>query len=279
MNNKEIKKIAVIHDLCGVGKAALTNIIPILSVMGYEVCPIPTMILSTHTGGFGNPTILKTGNYLKEVTKHYKKIGLGFEGILIGYLGDESLIEDVFSFVEEFSRDNTTIVFDPIFGDKGKYYSNFNSNYMNSMKKLIQISDIITPNYTEACYLSLDNFIDNPNETDITNILNNITQLGCTNVIITSMMTNKIDEICTLLYKDGIIEKYNTDRLEKSYPGTGDIFVSVLIGCFLKYGNLSIATEKAVKFVFNIIKESNKCDYDTKYGVLLENFLHELINI
>ena len=33
---KPIKKIALLHDLCGVGKAALTNMMPILSIMGIE---------------------------------------------------------------------------------------------------------------------------------------------------------------------------------------------------------------------------------------------------
>ena len=38
---KPVKRAAVIHDLCGVGKAAMTNIVPILSVMGIEACPVP----------------------------------------------------------------------------------------------------------------------------------------------------------------------------------------------------------------------------------------------
>ena len=54
---KPVSRVAVIHDLCSVGKAALTNILPVLSVMGIEACPLPTMILSTHTGGFGKPVM------------------------------------------------------------------------------------------------------------------------------------------------------------------------------------------------------------------------------
>lgn len=278
MNNiKPIKKIAVIHDLCGVGKAALTNVIPILSVMGYEVCPIPTMLLSTHTGGFGKPAIIKTESYLREVTKHYKEIGLEFNGILIGYLGDKSLIEDVLCFVKEFKKDNTKVILDPIFADNGKYYSNFDYNYMNSIRKLIEISDVITPNYTEACYLSLENYIGNPKDNDIKGILDKISNIGCRNIVITSMVENDINKISTLLYEDGSIEKFATDKLEKSYPGTGDIFVSVLFGYLLKYENLSMATEKAVNFVFNVIKQSNKYDYESKHGVLLESSLKELL--
>ena len=34
---RPVKKVALLHDLCGVGKAALTNMVPVLSVMGIEV--------------------------------------------------------------------------------------------------------------------------------------------------------------------------------------------------------------------------------------------------
>ena len=44
-----MKKIAAIHDLSGYGRASLTVAIPILSYMGYQVCPLPTAILSAHS--------------------------------------------------------------------------------------------------------------------------------------------------------------------------------------------------------------------------------------
>ena len=50
---RPVKKIALLHDICGVGKAAMMNMTPILSMMGIEACPIPTVLLSTHTGGYG----------------------------------------------------------------------------------------------------------------------------------------------------------------------------------------------------------------------------------
>ena len=49
---RPVKKIALLHDICGVGKAAMMNMTPILSMMGIEVCPVPTVLLSTHTGGY-----------------------------------------------------------------------------------------------------------------------------------------------------------------------------------------------------------------------------------
>jgi pyridoxal/pyridoxine/pyridoxamine kinase len=41
------KKIAAIHDLSCLGRCALTVIIPTLSVMGYQVVPIPTAQIDT----------------------------------------------------------------------------------------------------------------------------------------------------------------------------------------------------------------------------------------
>ena len=41
-----VKRVAAIHDLSGFGRASLTAIIPILSSMGVQVCPLPTANLS-----------------------------------------------------------------------------------------------------------------------------------------------------------------------------------------------------------------------------------------
>ena len=49
VKKKPIQRAAILHDLCTVGKAAMTNILPVLSVLGVEACPVPTMVLSTHT--------------------------------------------------------------------------------------------------------------------------------------------------------------------------------------------------------------------------------------
>ena len=51
----EPKKILCIHDLSGVGRCSLAVILPVLSVMGFQPVALPTVVLSTHTGGFGAP--------------------------------------------------------------------------------------------------------------------------------------------------------------------------------------------------------------------------------
>ena len=42
MYANKVKKIAAVHDLSGMGRVSLTVVIPILSSMGFQVCPLPT---------------------------------------------------------------------------------------------------------------------------------------------------------------------------------------------------------------------------------------------
>ena len=46
-----MKKIAVFNDLSGFGKCSLTAAIPVLSILGIQCNPIPTMVL-TGQGGY-----------------------------------------------------------------------------------------------------------------------------------------------------------------------------------------------------------------------------------
>ena len=59
----EPKKVLCIHDLSGVGRCSLAVILPVLSVMGVQPVALPTVVLSTHTGGFGTTARLDGCDY------------------------------------------------------------------------------------------------------------------------------------------------------------------------------------------------------------------------
>lgn len=275
---KPIKRIAAIHDLCGIGKAALTNVIPVLATLGIEACPIPTVILTTHTGGFGIPNVVKLEGYISKAFKHYKDININFDGIFVGYLGNMSNIEDTEIALKSIDRKDSLIVFDPIFADNGKYYSNFDTHYSENLKRLIKYSHVMTPNFTEACILADEEIINEVSEKELLGISKKLYNMGCTNIIITSVPITDRGKIATSIYnseKDSI-ELIIRNRLEKSYPGTGDIFTSVLIGMMVNGKNLNDSVKKSCEFVELCIKESSKYDYPVKEGILLEEVLKEL---
>ena len=51
MKDVPVLRVAAIHDLSGFGRASLTVAIPVLATMGIQVCPLPTAVLSSQTGG------------------------------------------------------------------------------------------------------------------------------------------------------------------------------------------------------------------------------------
>ena len=57
--NRAVKRkaapvVAAVHDLSCVGRCALTVVLPALAVMGVQPVPLPTAVLSTHTGGLSD---------------------------------------------------------------------------------------------------------------------------------------------------------------------------------------------------------------------------------
>ena len=66
----EPKKILCIHDLSGVGRCSLAVILPVLSVMGLQPVALPTVVLSTHTGGLGTPARLDGCAYGEAALEH-----------------------------------------------------------------------------------------------------------------------------------------------------------------------------------------------------------------
>ena len=70
------KKVVAIHDLSGYGRCALSVIIPIISATGIQVVPVPTAVLSTHTGGFDNIAIRNLTEHITDCYNHYKEWGI-----------------------------------------------------------------------------------------------------------------------------------------------------------------------------------------------------------
>ena len=273
---KPVKRVAVIHDLCGVGKAALTNIMPVLSVMGIEACPIPTMLLSTHTGGFGPPDIVKLPGYIDRCSKHYEKNKIEFHSVFIGYLGNEENIESSIKFIK--AQKVTNIIVDTIFGDNGKCYSNFNRDYIEKIKILIPLSTLITPNFTEASLLAGVEYEDTCTDEKLNYICSELVKLGSSNIIITSVPSEDIGLIGMAIYENGELKVIYKERKKISYPGTGDIFTSVVIGSILRGANLYESAVYSHDFVSECIEESMKYDYPSREGVLLERKLSLLLD-
>ena len=134
------------------GRVSLTVVIPILSSMGFQVCPLPTAILSNHTQ-YPDFTFLDLTDEMPRIIAEWKRLEVEFDAIYTGYLGSPRQIQIVSDFIRDFRRKDSLTVIDPVLGDNGKLYSNFNESMVVEMQHLVTHADVITPNLTELFYL------------------------------------------------------------------------------------------------------------------------------
>ena len=100
-----MKKIAVIHDLSGLGKCSLTAAIPVISVMGVQACPLPTAILSNQTG-YGSYFWDDYTDRMELIMDEWKKTGFTPDGVYTGFLGDARQVDLILKFVCSAQREH-----------------------------------------------------------------------------------------------------------------------------------------------------------------------------
>ena len=277
-----VKKVAAIHDLSGYGRASLTTIIPILSNMKVQVCPVPTAILSTHTGGFEGYSFIDLTDYMQEHIAHWKRLDLEFDCIYSGFLGSPKQIEIVADFIDYFGKKSKFIVVDPVMGDNGKLYSTMDNEMVVGMRNLIKKADIITPNFTEVMYLLGKEYDKNIDIEKVKEYLKELSNMGPKIVIATSVPEieeNKMDKKTSVVAYDrenDVFWRVSCRYIPASYPGTGDAYTSVVIGSLLQGDSLPMAIERGVQFITQCIIASYGFKYPKKEGVLLEKMLDVL---
>ncbi len=272
---KPVKKIALLHSMCGIGKASLTNMMPILSTMGIEACPIPTVLLSSHTGGFGIPAKQEiSADYIRASADHYRDNGIEFDAIFVGYLGSSEALSAVRYFVKQFPKAKK--ILDPIMGDHGTFYSNISQNHANAFHELCSDMDIIIPNFTEACFLTGQPFQETPDASFLLNLCERLHQTNVKQIIITS--TPSPEGKRGILSSDNAeIKRWNVETQATDFHGTGDVFDAVLIGSYLQGKTMKESILAAHQFVFDCIHDSCKYDYPQKEGLLIERNLSRLV--
>ncbi len=145
---KSTRRIAAVHDLSGVGRVSLMVVIPILSTMGFDVCPLPTAILSNHTQ-YPEYSFLDLTDEMPKMIAGWKKLEIEFDAIYTGYLGSPRQIQIVSGFIDDFRREDTLIVVDPVLGDNGRLYAGMTKEMVLEMRVLARRADVLTPNLTE----------------------------------------------------------------------------------------------------------------------------------
>ncbi len=272
-HNKQ-KKIAVINDISGFGRCSLTVSIPVISKLKVQCCPVPTAILSNHTG-FPNWFFDDYTEKMPEYIDNWEKIGLKFSAVYSGFLGSERQIEMVLDFIRRFRMEETLVVVDPVMGDYGKTYSTYTPQMCSEMKKLVECADILTPNITEACILTDTPYKERWHKEEVRVIARKLLEQGPDKVVITGIVQRSYiaNYVCT---KDGEDHFLRTLRVGTQRSGTGDIFASIIAADAVNGVNFTQSVKKASNFVKKCILRSIELDVPLTDGVAFEDVLDEL---
>lgn len=273
------KKVAAVHDLSGVGHVSLMAVIPILSSMGIQVCPLPTAVLSTHTQ-YPEYTFLDLTDEMRRMTECWKHLNFTFDAFYTGYLGSPAQVQIVENLIEHFKRPDDLVVVDPVLGDNGRLYKGFGEEMIQEMRRLIRKADVITPNITEVFLL-----LDRPqpegalSDDYLKELLKALSDQGPEIVIATSVPVTDNPHMTSVYAYNRRGDRYwkvTCPYLPAHYPGTGDSFTSVITGSLMQGDSLPIALDRATQFILQGIRATFGYEYNNMDGIMLEKVLHNL---
>ena len=281
-------RVAAIQDLSSVGRCSLTATIPTLSAMGYQVIPLPTALLSTQTWGYDRPYFLDLTDELDGMIGSFAENGMTFRAIYAGYLANAKQVAavekflDLFSIRPDESEQLPLLLLDPVLGEDGQFYTTCDRALADGMKRLARKVDVLTPNLTEACLLRDEEYLDAktlPTERVkpfAEALLLELQNLGPRRVVITG-----IEDASGKIFNYGVDETrqlfcVSHEKVASTYPGTGDLFASLLLGKLLSGTSFQASVAASASFVAELVKETAAAGTPAREGVLLEPHLKKL---
>ena len=285
-----MKKIAVLNDLSGMGKCSLTAAIPVISVMGIQACPLPTAVLSAQTG-FPSYYCDDYTDRMDAIMEEWKKMDFYPDGIYTGFLADARQADKAVEFIEQFAKEDTKILIDPVMGDNGEEYPIYTEALCEKMRFLVRRATVITPNLTEALLLLYGaqrahvlwkelSLMDEERLLKFTESTGKeLSKEFDTEVVITGIdlpARENHQAMGNLICKDGVQTWVSTVKEGGSYSGTGDLFASVLSAGMVKGMDTVDSVRKAVKFLSKGIHDAVLEGTDRNEGICFERYLSEL---
>lgn len=285
-----MKKIAVLNDLSGMGKCSLTAAIPVISVMGIQACPLPTAVLSAQTG-FPSYYCDDYTDRMDAIMEEWKKMDFYPDGIYTGFLADARQADKAVEFIEQFAKEDTKILIDPVMGDNGEEYPIYTEALCEKMRFLVRRATVITPNLTEALLLLYGaqrahvlwkelSLMDEERLLKFTESTGKeLSKEFDTEVVITGIdlpARENHQEMGNLICQDGNTTWVTAAKEGGSYSGTGDLFASVLSAGMVKGMDTVDSVRKAVKFLSKGIHDAVLEGTDRNEGICFERYLSEL---
>lgn len=269
------KKIAVINELKKYDRMCYLNSIPIIASFGDKA--------------------------YTEVSENIK-----YDAFITGYFKNSSSILEMREIIADAKLDNQNVLFfaDPVFADNGNIYEGITDAHIENYKKLIELSDIMVPNLTEACILANQSYeeyrgkyctinYDNSNKEKVNDLSRKIIESMFPLLEKIRVKKNQItivsgielyNSVVTILdVYDGDHGKRQTtcnfaDKIEDRY-GAGEIFNAMFFETSTNGFSLVDALSVSTSFINNSLRFSKDKNFDKRDGIVFEPILHDNIMV
>ncbi len=266
------KRIVTLQDISCFGQCSLTVALPILSACGIETVVVPTAVLSTHTTGFEGFTCHDLAADIPAIQAHWERIQLHFDALYTGYLGTRKEIGYVLDLMNTFP---CLRIVDPAMADDGELYPAFDTTYVEEMKKLCSVADIVLPNITEASMMVGIPYRTAYDESYIKDLMKRLHALGAKTVVLTGVSYHP-GKTGVAVLENGFFWYYEHRLIDRSCHGTGDVYASTFVGALQNGKDTFTAARLAADFTVKCIE--NTVPDDTHwYGVKFETLIPDLI--
>lgn len=277
------EKIAVINDLSGFGRCSLTAAIPVIAAMGVQPCPLPTAILSAQTG-YDSYYYDDYTEKMQSFTDEWRKLNVSFEGIYTGFMAHSEQVRNVFRFLDCFYKERTFLLVDPILGDGGEKFGFFSDELCTMMRELAVRADVITPNLTELCILTGEDYRWFEEMKDKQSLFKAIGEIGTlfaesgpSEIVVTGIRftdeEDGMEKMANLVISPEGTATAVFPFIGESFSGTGDLFASVLAGGKARGEKLETVVDLAGKLIELSIRESVREGISRNEGVSFEKYL------
>ena len=270
---KQPCRVAAIHDLSCFGRCSLAVIAPVLSALGVQCCPLPTAVLSTHTGGFGPVVRVELAEQLAGTLEHWVELGLEFDGVYTGYLSSPEQAGLAIQGVARLKRAGGLAVVDPVLGDHGVLYRSVTGALVRAMEELCAQADVITPNLTEAAVLLGCPAKSLPVEAG-EELARRLSLGGRRSVVVTGVSPKEGRTGAAWFDREtGRTGLALAPHAPGEFPGTGDLFAAVLTGELLRGEGLEDSAARAADFAARCVAHTLSLGAPVREGVAFEPLL------
>lgn len=271
-----MQNVLTIQDLSCYSKSSLNIALPVFEAARLGCTILPTTLLSSQTDGWSNLYSTSLTAQALSITQVFDSENIKFNALQVGYLSGKDDVAIITYVLQNLLEPNALKVLDPVLADNGFFYGEDRLELVPQLVKLLQHFDLITPNYTEACILTETPYEEG--ELSLTcceKLVDGLKERGAKEGVITSVKTG--NGHCNIAFDKNAIYYIPYHVLDSSYPGTGDLFSTLLTSFLLKGESLKSATKKATELTTTAVRYSKECKREYKNGVLLYPVLKALI--